>query len=155
MVNRSYSMSFNSFDAINNIYAWLFCSSIPQYTTMMDRRNFSFYLSVAKQLIHNFQTVEILKSFMFLVLTLSGSEKTQIFKNIHVYPPFSGSKRKPNNKPTEEVKLRLILLLLASCLAYSLTLKMEAIYSSEALRCFQTTWHYNVHSRSLHMWGLT
>jgi hypothetical protein len=35
------------------------------------------------------------------------------------------------------------LLLLLSCLAYSLALKkMEVIYSSKTLGCVQTTWHY-------------
>jgi hypothetical protein len=40
------------------------------------------------------------------------------------------------------------LLLLVSCLAYSSTLKIEAICSSETLACLRTTRHYNPEDRT-------
>jgi hypothetical protein len=42
------------------------------------------------------------------------------------------------------------LLLLASCVAYSSVMKMEAICSSEMLRSLQTTWYYNAEDCILH-----
>jgi hypothetical protein len=41
------------------------------------------------------------------------------------------------------------LLLMVSCLAYSLTLKMEAVCSSEKSRCLQTMQHYNPEEHAL------
>jgi hypothetical protein len=44
-----------------------------------------------------------------------------------------------------------LLLLLASCLNYSSTLKMDVVYSSETSGCHQTMWHHNPEDHSLQM----
>jgi hypothetical protein len=87
---------------------------------------------------------------MFWVLIMCGSEKAQLFTGIYSLC-FQGRKESQTTNQ-QKVKLRLILLLLVSCLAYSLTLKMEAICSSEMLCCLQTTWCNNLDNHTLHIY---
>jgi hypothetical protein len=59
--------------------------------------------------------------------------------------PSSGSKSKPSKKPA----LLASCFTLFSCLAYSLTLKVEVIWSSETSDDFQwTAWHYTPKDRN-------
>jgi hypothetical protein len=67
----------------------------------------------------------------------------------NISPPSSGSKNKPSKKPAW--KLVASTTTLVSCSPYSLTLKMEAICSSETLVDFQqTTFHYIPEDNTLH-----
>jgi hypothetical protein len=68
--------------------------------------------------------VVTVKSTVFYVVTLWSSEKGPIFRR-NISPSPSGSKNKQSKKPAGH------LLLLLSCLAYSSTLKMRALYSFE------------------------
>jgi hypothetical protein len=52
---------------------------------------------------------------------------------VNISPPSSGSKSQPASN----------LLLLVSCLAYSLTMEMEVVYFSETLCSLQATQHFN------------
>jgi hypothetical protein len=91
--------------------------------------------------------MEIMNSILPWVLTLCGSEKAQLFRRIYSLH-FQGRRE---SQTTNQQKFRLILLLLASCLASYLTLKMEAKCSSETLGCLKTTWYYNLENHTLHI----
>jgi hypothetical protein len=82
-----------------------------------------------------------------------------------ILPPSSGLESKPLKKPAETGRKLsfvvfpfhyvnsvcfLLLLLLLSFLAYSLTLKMEVTYSSKTLDCVRTTWCYNPGDHTLY-----
>jgi hypothetical protein len=58
--------------------------------------------------------------------------------------PTSGLEDEPSKKPTEAGSM-----LLVFCLAYSLTLKMDANCCSETLGCLYTTWCYNPEEHNL------
>jgi hypothetical protein len=80
-----------------------------------------------------------MKTADFWVVTPYSLERYRYFGGRSILPPSSRSSNKPRKKPVEAGdKLISIfrLLLLVSCLAFTSTLKMEAICSSEALLAF-------------------
>jgi hypothetical protein len=68
----------------------------------------------------------VVDKYILLVVMLFGLEKPDVAEEL----PSSGSKIKPSKKLQAE---HTACVLLVSCLAYSVTLKMEAICSSETL----------------------
>jgi hypothetical protein len=81
-----------------------------------------------------------LKNMVFWVVMLHMLEKARHFRGTHCSLHLLGWM----------VSLLAICFLLVSCLAYSLTLKMETICSSETLGFFWTTWCYNPEDCTLH-----
>jgi hypothetical protein len=85
-------------------------------------------------------TVVTMKSSVFWDITLSGESQQTFWRNI-----LSPYKRKPSKKPAA-------CLMLVSCMAFSLTLKVEMICSSEmSLDFHQTTQCYIPEDRTLHV----
>jgi hypothetical protein len=85
--------------------------------------------------------------FCLLEYTVVLSVEIQLTFRSNMSPPSSQLK----NKPSRALALLLARFMQISCLAYSVTVKMGATYSSEMSVDFQrTTWRYIPEDRTLH-----